>query len=68
LTPGELKSRIESEIAGELLSTNAHGCDLKKCLVTPIKRQYEDAGNPSDPSSLIQLWLVLEKNRQQVAS
>ena len=37
----QVKEKIEKEIAGDWSITNAHGVDLKKCLVEPKKGIFE---------------------------
>jgi hypothetical protein len=59
MTAGELRDRIVREIAGDWSRTNLHGCDLRQCLVTPIKQSFED---PNDPTQAVELWLVLEED------
>jgi hypothetical protein len=56
---------VEREIAGDWTRSNAHGCDLRRCLVWPELRDFEDFGGgrpPRDPPSMIPLWLVLEES------
>lgn len=36
--PKEIVQMIEKEIAGDWSISNAHGCDLRKCLVRPKRR------------------------------
>jgi hypothetical protein len=59
MTSDELRIRIEREIAGNWSRTNGHGCDLRQCLMTPVKKTFEDS---SDPSCTVVLWLVLEED------
>jgi hypothetical protein len=59
VTAEELKTRIEGEIAGDWIRTNAHGCDLKRCLVDPVQLPFEDVVNPL---ATLNLWLVLEED------
>ena len=49
---------IEQEIAGNWSLSNAHGVALKRCLVVPTKRIYEDSFNQGET---LELWLVLEE-------
>jgi len=60
-----IREMVEREIAGEWSLSNAHGCDLQRCLVSPELREYEDCGGGRplvDPRPLITLWLVLEEH------
>ena len=54
----EVSEIIEHEIAGNWSLSNAHGVDLKRCLVVPTKQIYEDSFNQGET---IELWLVLEE-------
>ncbi len=58
MTIDEVTQKIEKEINGQWLLSNAHGVDLRRCLVNPIKKTYQDIA--SDDS--IELWLILEEN------
>ncbi len=64
MTSEAVRELIEREIAEQWSLTNAHGCELRRCLVTPELRNYEDYGSGLPlvhPMSIIQLWLVLEE-------
>jgi len=63
MTPEEVSALIENEIAGNWSQTNWHGCDLRRCLVTPELRDYDDRGAPPpvDPPHVVKMWLVLEE-------
>jgi hypothetical protein len=53
---------VEREIAGDWSLTNAHGCDLRRCLVVPEVREYVDSWRPAtEPEAVIRLWIVLEE-------
>jgi hypothetical protein len=55
---------IEREVAGDWTRTNLHGCDLRRCLVPPELREYDDlgGGRPQvEPYPVVRLWLVLEE-------
>ena len=58
MTSDEVLALVDGEIGDRWLQTNLHGCDLRRCLVTPILRVYEDTKQP--PES-VTLWLVLEE-------
>ena len=55
MTPKEISKLIEKEINGDWSTSNAHNCDLKRCLIRPKKRkllfsiEFRDA------------WIVLEE-------
>ena len=54
---GEILTLIELEIAGDWSHTNAHGVNLRTCLVTPEKKLYH-----LHPNGTQELWLVLEED------
>lgn len=56
MKPKEISQMIEKEIGGDWSISNAHGCDLKKCLIRPKKR------NVNFHSKLKEVWIVLEEN------
>jgi hypothetical protein len=58
MTSEDVRQFVLREVAGDWTRTNAHGCDLRRCLVTPALHEYEDA---SDPPRTLSLWLVLEE-------
>ena len=53
----EISRLVEREIDGNWSRSNAHGVDLRRCLVTPTKGIYEDCSG----SGTIELWAVLEE-------
>ena len=59
MTPDEIRTLIENDIAGDWLRSNRHGCDLRRCLVVPELREYDDCGTPP---SIVRMWLLLEEN------
>ena len=64
MTAEGVRELIDREVAGDWSLTNLHGCDLRRCLVPPVLREYDDcgAGRPLvEPYSIIRLWLVLEE-------
>lgn len=54
----EVAQIVNDQIAGNWSVSNAHGVDLKACLVTPVRRDYADPINDTLKQSL---WLVLEE-------
>jgi hypothetical protein len=54
----EVSELIEREINGDWWLSNAHGVDLRRCLVTPAVRVYEDSFRDGET---LELWLVLEE-------
>jgi hypothetical protein len=64
MTSEAVRQLVEREIAGNWDQTNAHGCDLRRCLVTPVLTEYRNLGviPPADPPGTIWLWLVLDES------
>jgi hypothetical protein len=58
MTISEIDARIRIEIGDNWDISNAHGVDLKTCLITPKKQEYSD---PINESTKIELWTVLEE-------
>ena len=64
MTAEAIRELVESEIAGDWSLTTAHGCDLRRCLVSPEVREYDDCGGGQpivEPPLVVQMWLVLEE-------
>jgi hypothetical protein len=64
MTAEAVRELIDREIAGDWSLINAHGCDLRRCLVPPVLREYDDCGGGRplvEPYPVIQMWLVLEE-------
>jgi hypothetical protein len=55
----DVRNRVEQEIAENWGRSNAHGVDLRTCLVDPRRQQYRDS---FDQSRTLDLWLVLEED------
>lgn len=64
MTSEAVRQIVQQEIAGDWQRSNAHGCDLRRCLVEPVIGEYDDLGTrrPIDPAATIRLWLVLEES------
>ncbi|MGI9105072.1 MAG: hypothetical protein ACR2G4_02360 [Pyrinomonadaceae bacterium] len=58
MTESEVSEIIEREINGNWSLSNAHGVDLKRCLIAPAKQIYEDSFRDGET---LELWLVLEE-------
>jgi hypothetical protein len=54
----EVAKIVEDEIDCNWSASNAHGVDLKHCLVVPTRRDYTD---PIAEGQSLSLWLVLEE-------
>jgi hypothetical protein len=44
MTAEGVRELIERAVAGDWSLTNLHGCDRRRCLVSPILREYDDCG------------------------
>jgi len=53
----EVRALVESAIGDDWSVSNAHGVDLRTCLVQPVLGTY-----PEDGGGEIDLWLVLEED------
>jgi len=63
MTSEQVAEYVKTKIGGQWTESNAHGVDLRKCLVTPrklklISRIVKD-GQIRD--SVVDVWLVLEE-------
>ena len=57
MSPEEVEQKVLDEINGKWDICNAHGIDLKKCLVRPPKiYSFKDSFNNYEPKDM---WLVL---------
>lgn len=56
MTPKHITQIIEKEINGDWSISNAHNCDLKKCLIRPKRRTL------AFHSGIREAWIVLEEN------
>lgn len=63
MTSQEILDIILHEINGNWSLSNAHGVDLRRCLLSqPEKSIFQDFSGPdADPSGKTELWLVLEE-------
>jgi hypothetical protein len=59
MTPAQVKAKILTEIGDRWDFKNAHGVDLRTCLVEPELRDYYDHNQVEPPEKL---WLVLEED------
>jgi len=59
MSPEEVSKIIADEIGRDRKHSNWHGCDLRRCLVTPERRLFADA---RDASQAHEMWLVLEEH------
>ncbi len=61
MTSDKLRAIVESEIAGNWDLTNAHGCDLRRCVIPPVINRFENFGKPGG-KDFVELWVVLEED------
>lgn len=61
MTIEAVRKLVEREVEGDWTLTNAHGCDLRRCLIAPELREYDNCGVGCQ-SALIWLWLVFEES------
>ena len=59
MTAADVRALVEQQIAGDWQHSNAHGVDLRRCLVEPQKLVYDIAGRSSESCDM---WLVLEED------
>jgi hypothetical protein len=57
MTSRDVRELLESEINGDWSRSNGHACDLRRCLVNPEKRPYQN----SFSGGIDEFWLVLEE-------
>jgi hypothetical protein len=57
----EVRQQLDAEIAGDWSRTNAHGVDLKKCLVEPRKVNCRNTFPLLRGGQPLPLWIVLEE-------
>lgn len=64
MTSDNVRQLVQQDIGGDWQRSNAHGCDLRRCLVTPVLFEYDDIGirQPDAPAGVVRLWLVLEES------
>ena len=58
MTSEEVANIVKTEIGINWDISNAHGVDLRKCLVQPEKKNYKTGTN----GEMRELWLVLEED------
>jgi hypothetical protein len=57
MTSQEVRQIVELQIAGDWDHKNWHGRDVRRCVVTPVKKPYKVDWSDED----VELWLVLEE-------
>jgi hypothetical protein len=61
MTAAEVRAIIRAEVGGDWSQSNAHGIDLRKCLVEPRKVACHNTFPKLNGGKLLQLWIVLEE-------
>lgn len=61
MTSVEVRAIIEAEIGGDWSQSNAHGVDLRKCLVQPRKAVCRNTFPKLEGGKSLPLWIVLEE-------
>ena len=63
MTPEEVRQCVESQIGDRWDETNAHGVDLRKCLVPPrkVKMINRKVVKGKLKDSVVEVWIVLEE-------
>ncbi|MGB7746227.1 MAG: hypothetical protein WBN75_02965 [Verrucomicrobiia bacterium] len=59
MSPQEISKIIADEIGTNWEHSNWHGCDLRKCLVSPQRKSFSHA---TDESKTREMWLVFVEN------
>ncbi|MFH1731387.1 MAG: hypothetical protein ABIF82_07035 [Planctomycetota bacterium] len=62
MTAEEVTTLINREVGADRKRTNAHGCTLERCLVTPSPAHFKCG---PDASETVVVWLVLEEDFDQ---
>jgi hypothetical protein len=57
----EVAALVKAEIGDQWEQSNAHGVDLRTCIVTPEKKSYTDGVG----EKAYELWLVLEEDPKE---
>lgn len=60
MTPKEITEIIEKEINGDRSILNMHGCDLRKCLIRPKRRNLKFF------NEIREAWIVLEEKPENL--
>jgi hypothetical protein len=61
MTAADVRAIIESEIGGDWSQTNAHGVDLRRCLIPPRKVKCRNTFPKLRGGKPLSLWIVLEE-------
>lgn len=61
MTSAEVRAVVEAEIGGDWSQSNAHGVDLRACLVKPRRVSCRNTFAKLDGGRPLDLWIVLEE-------
>ncbi len=61
MNAAEVRKIVEAEIGGDRSMSNAHGVDLRRCLVQPRKVACRNTFPRLEGGRPIELWIVLEE-------
>ena len=61
MTAAEVRGIVEAEIDGNWEQSNAHGCDLRRCVVPPRKVPCRNTFPKLERGKTLDLWIVLEE-------
>jgi hypothetical protein len=61
MTSAEVQAIVKAEIGGDWSQSNAHGVDLRKCLVQPRKVACRNTFPKLHGGKPLELWIVLEE-------
>ena len=61
MTSDEVRAVVVAEIGDDLSQSNAHGVDLRSCLVQPRKVSCRNTFPKLNGGKPLQLWIVLEE-------
>lgn len=64
----EVSKIIESEINGNPSRSNAHGVELKRCLVAPVKQVYENGAKENETVNYGSSWKKCRKINRDTKS
>ena len=65
MTADQVRAMVLEEIGDDWSRTNAHGVDIKRCLVTPRKTRCRNTFPKLNKGKPLDLWIVLEETPKQ---
>jgi hypothetical protein len=61
MTSAEVREVVEAEVGSDYSQSNAHGVDLRRCLVQPRNVSCRNTFPKLNSGKPLQLWIVLEE-------